>query len=464
MQRQWVSRVQTDYTKDTDDPVMGKIKKAAAKFANGPKKLKAVPLDKVKEKFEKEPEDESDEEDNPKGVINEEFTLTAPRNKEALQKVKQIELEPFDHDKVSLDSMVIVVGKRRYGKTVWAEWLLSHMNEFFPRGGFVFTNTKHNYFWQKHFPENRVYGGVYPELIAQILADQKALYQSILLGAEVDISPFICIVLDDVITSKEIRFSPLIQELAWAGRHYFIFCIICTQDIKGLPPGFRGNADLIAVTYQTQERTMETLQADFADMFDNKYMFSNMIKKFTPDHGMLIIDQTTAKFDMNEIFYTDKADDPTTETVLKTMSFGPITVKGPVFKIGSDDFWASSQNSWVVQLFKAQNIPSSKREDWLKKIEEGKKDPRVQELLKEDFDIKRKKDPFNENENGKQSLDEAQPMKDTSVSKLSDTLGVELALTTDDAAPKNEKNLHDGARTFESLKNKIEVLRNKQFT
>jgi hypothetical protein len=275
----------------------------------------------------------------------------------------------------------------------------------------------------------------------------------------VDISPFICIILDDVITSKEIRFNPLIQELAWAGRHYFIFCIICSQDIKGLPPGFRGNADLIAVTYQTQERTMETLQADFADMFDNKYMFSNMIKKFTPNHGMLIIDQTTAKFDMNEIFYTDKAPDPTKETILNTQSFGQITAKGPVFKVGSDDFWAASKSSWMVQLFKAQNIPSSKREDWSKRIEEAKKDPRVQELLEEDFDPDNKEDPFNEQENGKQSMDEAQPMRETSVSKISETLNIELAV---DDQPETGGGSRDGARDFDTLRDKINKLRQKK--
>lgn len=446
--QKWLSLVKNP---DNDEVIKKLLKQVeGSKQTSSPKE---VPKHEFKKKDKEEGEKEEATGDN--GTV-----LTAPRNIEAYQRVQELELENFDFESVSLDSMVMVVGKRRYGKTVWTEWLLSHLYEFFPRGGFVFTNTKQNYFWQKHFPENRVYGGVFPDVIQEILRQQKMLYESIMLGAQVDVSPFVCIVLDDVITSKEIRHNPLIQELAWAGRHYFVFCVICCQDIKGVPPGFRGNADLIALTYQTQNRTMETVTLDFADIWDNKYVFPNLIKKYTKEHGMLVIDQTTAKFDMNEMFYKDKAPDPDKTTTLQTDSFGPIKVKGPVFKIGSDEFWARSQNNWMVQLFKAQNIPSSKRDKWAKKLEEAKKDPKVQELLEEDFDPKRKDDPFNEEETGKQSLDAAQPLKETRVSEFEGADDVPFA---DEGEAEKELVLRQQmGHSLESRRNQIMALRQRQ--
>ena len=292
------------------------------------------------------------------------------KNQEAQSIVASIPLKQFDFSKVSLDSMVGVFGKRRYGKSVWAEHFLSNIARFFPRGGFVFTKTKHNYFWQKHFPENRIYGDLYPELVTQILTEQKNLYKAILNGAEVNSSPFIVVVFDDVISNKDIRYAEQMLELAWAGRHYFIFCVICAQDIKGLPPGFRGNMDLIVTTYQTQRRTMETMQEDFADFFDNMYVFEQLLQQNTTDHGMLIIDQTEAKYDVNDVFFIDQARDPSIITIVPSKHLGDIKVKGPVFKIGNGDYWKAAGNNWKEQLFKAQNVPDPSRELWNEKIEE----------------------------------------------------------------------------------------------
>lgn len=363
-------------------------------------------------------------------------TALNEKNKEAAALVKNIPLQPFDFDKISLDSMICAVGKRRYGKSVWVEWMLSHLWPFFPRGGFVFTKTKHNYFWQKHFPENRIYQDLYPELVTQILETQKALYQAILDGATLDSSPFICIVFDDVIANKDIRYSQQMAELAWAGRHYFIFCVICAQDVKGLPPGFRGNMDLIASTYQTQRRTMETMQEDFADFFDNKYVFEQLIQQNTRDHGMLIIDQTEAKYDVGDVFFNDKAPDPKKVTMVSSKNLGPLRVKGPVYKIGDKDYWKAANNNWKEQLFKAQNIPDPSREKWNNWLEE----------CSTDEDCEDGKDGVMERD-----LDAVQPMLSEKVSTFSENF-MEVDQAEDTSKPK-EKRSH-----WEECQNKVKLL------
>ena len=40
----------------------------------------------------------------------------------------------FDFSKVKLDAAVGVIGKRCYRKTIWLEYLLSHMYKYFPGG------------------------------------------------------------------------------------------------------------------------------------------------------------------------------------------------------------------------------------------------------------------------------------------------------------------------------------------
>ena len=56
-------------------------------------------------------------------------------------------LPVFDVDKIKLDSFILVVGKRRFGKSVWSRWILSKLYPYFNDGGYVFTQTKHNYWW-----------------------------------------------------------------------------------------------------------------------------------------------------------------------------------------------------------------------------------------------------------------------------------------------------------------------------
>lgn len=96
----------------------------------------------------------------------------------------------------------------------------------------------------------------------------------------------------------------------YSGRHYFLFIIVCSQDCKGLPPAVRQNADLIAITYQTQDRSIETITKDYADIFTDKEIFKEIIKANTQDHQLLIIDQTEAHYNIDEVFFVDKAPDP----------------------------------------------------------------------------------------------------------------------------------------------------------
>jgi hypothetical protein len=55
------------------------------------------------------------------------------------------ELKQFDYEQFKLDSLILVLGKRRFGKSTWARYVLSKLWHCFPDGGYVFTRTKHNY-------------------------------------------------------------------------------------------------------------------------------------------------------------------------------------------------------------------------------------------------------------------------------------------------------------------------------
>jgi Poxvirus A32 protein len=269
---------------------------------------------------------------------------------EALAQVENMHLEPFDYYNLALDSSIYVFGKRRYGKTTFAEFILSQVYPYFKRGGYVFTQTKQNYFWQAHFPENRVYEGVNEEVLQSIIDMQKQMYDAIMNGAQLDILPHIILVFDDVISAGELKKSKLLEKVIYNGRHYFLFVIICSQDVKGIGPALRQNGDLICLTYQTQERSVESIRDDYAYFFDNRYAFNYLLTKNTQDHQLLLIDQTEAKYNIQDIFKVGKAPDPKTNR--------------PVFKIGDELYWRKSGNKYEEQLERSKLVPCSGRQDW----------------------------------------------------------------------------------------------------
>ena len=253
----------------------------------------------------KESEPKEKEEKQKEGIISQEQLKL--KGKEQIERTG-FTLKQFDYDKIKLDSFIIVIGKRRFGKSTWAQYILSKLWQYFRDGAYVFSRTKHNYYWQQHIPENRIYNKFEPDVVAKILEEQKRKYEKFkdgIVDEEQDI-PYICVIFDDVISDKTIRHEDLLNEMVFSGRHFFIFTIICSQDCKGLPPAVRHNADLVAITYQLQERSIESLCKDYADIFEDKNTFKELLKENTQDFQMVIIDQTEAKFDESDVFFVDR--------------------------------------------------------------------------------------------------------------------------------------------------------------
>jgi hypothetical protein len=188
--------------------------------------------------------------------------------------------------------------------------------------------------------------------VEAILAEQKRKLEKFLEIGKYEESPYIVVVLDDMISDKHLRYDELLKRFIFAGRHFFIFFAICQQDVKGLGPDIRNNQDLIALTFQTQERSMHSLQDDYAELFEDPNIVRELIKSNTEDHQMLIIDQGEAHYNPAKVFYVSKAPDP------KTNPLKP-------FKIGSDRFWKESGCDWYKQLKRCKRYPQLEKEKWL---------------------------------------------------------------------------------------------------
>jgi hypothetical protein len=261
--------------------------------------------------------------------------------------------KPLDFKEIPPDALIFVIGKRRYGKTTWAEWVLYNLQVYFPEGGYVFTGTKHNEFWQQHFPDSRVYSGLDVAAFEGIFKEQMAKFEKFKTTGIIDTCPYVCVVFEDVLSFEHLRSDPALARMVFNGRHFFLFIMLLIQDVKGVLPSQRQNADIIALTYQTQKRAFESVQEDWAAMWEEKNGFVSFLMNNTQDHKMVIIDQTQAKYKKEEIFAVDKAPNP-----------DEISLE---YKIGSDLFWKISRADWKKQLEKcatSRKVQRTKKEEW----------------------------------------------------------------------------------------------------
>lgn len=135
----------------------------------------------------------------------------------------------------------------------------------------------------------------------------------------------------------------------------------------------RANADLVACTYQTQDRAIETISKDYADVFEHKDNFKELIKANTQDYQMLIIDQTEAKFGSEDVFFTDMAEE-----------------EPEAYKVGGYLFWKESGCKWKEQLWQYDNLKTlfkdKDKEHWMKLGEELVKKDQEAEKNEEEFE------------------------------------------------------------------------------
>ncbi len=258
-----------------------------------------------------------------------------------------VEVQLFNPLLMKKDALVMVVGKRRFGKSVFTQWCLSYLWKYYPDGAYVFTTTKHNWFGQQHVPDSRVYPGADFEVINEILRQQMEKWENRKKTGEKELSGVVLIFDDCISERRDSRYSEDMLRLAFNGRHYGISVWLLTQDVKGYFPDIRSNCDYAAITYQLQTRQTKTIRDDWAGFFPDDNQFGDLLRKNTQNYQLLVIDQSEANYDFRKgTFFVAK----------------PVEVVED-YRIGDAEFWHESGCNWKEQLKIWKNISSSKLGD-----------------------------------------------------------------------------------------------------
>jgi hypothetical protein len=186
-------------------------------------------------------------------------------------------------------------------------------------------------------------------------------------------------IFEDVMGDPKIR-DVLLDKLAGLARHYFVSVILLVQDPKIITPKVRQNADLAAMTYQTQHRAIEALQQDYMDVFEDKHTFRKLLQEKTQDHHILIVDQTEAHYHIQDMISVDSPQ---------------LKIKKP-FAIGDANFWRESGCDWREQIKVYKRIPPNDTEEWKKKIKKRwRENRRLKRMYKEEDDQREETNDIN---------------------------------------------------------------------
>jgi len=177
-------------------------------------------------------------------------------------------VSPFKGEMYKDDYTVLAIGKRREGKTFFADWLLFGARGWFSRA-VVFTNTRVNGFWQNKVPDRYVFDGVQEGVMEAILEKQKKDVEYCYTHPEEDINPRMIWIFDDCI-NQDMHHSETLRTLFYNGRHLRISVLFMIQYAKGLPPGMRENADLSVLFRLHSEQQVEAAAENFLGHWNKK--------------------------------------------------------------------------------------------------------------------------------------------------------------------------------------------------
>lgn len=174
---------------------------------------------------------------------------------------------PLTWDQIGDDWTIVVVGKRRSGKTCFIKSMCGNrLRPFFPRV-VVFTKTKCSGEYAKFIPEAHIHEGLNEDMLNSLFTMQKK-YRMLQKEGKMKGNISLLIIIDDCL-SDNLKYKKVIDEVFFEGRHLGICIIISTQDIKGINPACTSNADLAVCFNLRSERDKEAMRTKFCDFFKN---------------------------------------------------------------------------------------------------------------------------------------------------------------------------------------------------
>lgn len=227
----------------------------------------------------------------------------------------KLELKKFNPQEMKQDSVIVMIGKRRSGKSYCLKDILSYHSSF-PCGIVISGSELCNQFFQKFIPNILIYDEYDPEIIKKFLERQmrvtKQRTDEIKKYGKSDIDPRAFIILDDCMHCANVWTKDKnIRSIFMNGRHYSILTIITSQTPLGMNPALRSQIDYVFIFKNNIIKEREKIYNHYAGICNSFEVFNKIMDNTTANFEVMVIDNTTQENSVTEQIKWYKAVDKT---------------------------------------------------------------------------------------------------------------------------------------------------------
>lgn len=215
---------------------------------------------------------------------------------------KSCNIRKFDLKSLPSDSVIVLIGKRRTGKSFCLREIMYHKRDI-PAGIVISKTEKLNHFFEKFIPKLFIHEEYDPIKIKELLDRQEVALE------EDWENKNSFLIMDDVLAdAKSWSKDKYMKEIFFNGRHYNIFFVLTMQDPIAIPPGLRNNIDYTFIFKTNNMANIEKLYKQYAGVFPNLKTFKFFLDKCTEDNKIMIIDNVTTSSKIEDVVFYYKAE------------------------------------------------------------------------------------------------------------------------------------------------------------
>ena len=218
--------------------------------------------------------------------------------------MKALEVKRFSPQSIPDDSVVVMIGKRRTGKSTAIADLLFY-KRYFSVGQIISGSEECAPFFSNFFPSSYIDSECKMSMIDQILKRQKKIKAKIRDLEKYEpntlCSKFMLVFDDCLYDSKRWAQAPQIRQIFMNGRHYDIFFILAMQYVIGIGPDLRANIDYVFIFRDASIKNRKKLWENYCAMIPSFNLFCVLMDALEPFECM-VINVNGTEF-ANSVFY-----------------------------------------------------------------------------------------------------------------------------------------------------------------
>lgn len=242
-----------------------------------------------------------------------------------------LNLKKFDLRKISDDSTVVFVSKRRGGKSTLVKNILWHHQDM-PIATIISTTEPANRFFGDIVPSLFIHDKITPCLLENVVKRQKIIKKKMdketRRSGHTNIDPRALLVMDDCLYDKSWINNENIREIFMNGRHWNIFFMLTMQYPLGIPPVLRANIDFVFIGRENNVNNRKRIYDNYASMFPTFEMFCSVMDQCTENYEFLVVQVNSDSNRLQDQVFWYKAVD-----------------KGN-FKLGAKEFWDAHKENY----------------------------------------------------------------------------------------------------------------------